>query len=141
MRAASASMPPVLTVSVTMGRPYVSAIQGTQKDVSSPPEKASRMGLAPVAIVVMVRVSASEMGAKVVVQAALCARAVRRYENRVVAGNRPDDFRPAGLVECRGHALGRARRRPQHGHAGSGRSEILHEGAHVAKVAGRERIF
>jgi hypothetical protein len=38
-------MPPVSTVTVTTGRPYVSFSQGTQNEVSRPPEKASRMGV------------------------------------------------------------------------------------------------
>jgi hypothetical protein len=42
--AAALSRPPVSTVTVTTGRPYASASQGTQKEVSSPPEKARTIG-------------------------------------------------------------------------------------------------
>ena len=43
-RAAAASMPPQLTVTVTTGRLYVSLSHGTQNDVSRPPENARTMG-------------------------------------------------------------------------------------------------
>ena len=43
-RAAGASMPPQLTVTVTTGRLYVSLSHGTQNEVSSPPENARTMG-------------------------------------------------------------------------------------------------
>ena len=49
--AAAASMPPVSTVTVMTGRRYVSFSQGTQNEVSRPPEKANRMGSSPAPMV------------------------------------------------------------------------------------------
>ncbi len=49
-------MPPVSTVTVMTGRWYVSLSQGTQKEVSKPPEKAKRMGSSPFGVVDVIEI-------------------------------------------------------------------------------------
>src|SRR5690606_8896375 len=98
---ASASRPPVSTVTVTTGRPVVSASHGMQKEVSSPPEKASTIGSAMAS-------PFFEKALEALDEACLVARAGRRDEDGVVAGHGADDLGPGGAVHGQGHGLRRA---------------------------------
>src|SRR5258706_10615543 len=102
--AASASMPPVSTVTVTTGRLKVSASHGVQNDVSSPPEKASTMGSDMV-------LPFLEEDFQPLDEAPLIASGGGGHEDGVVAGHGPYQLRPAGPVDGETHGLCR----PGHG--------------------------
>src|SRR5580692_6977851 len=82
----------------------MSMSQGTQKDVSRPPENAKRMGLAPARVEGVIGLS-SENGAQAHLKFALLARAGGGDEYGVVAGNGAYHLGPAGGVDGHGHAL------------------------------------
>src|SRR5262245_13579260 len=134
-------MPPVLTVTVTTGRWYVAWSHGTQNDVSRPPENASRMGFEPWFVFVMAGLSASEGCAQALEQSALSAGGIAGDEDGVVAGERADDFGPAGLVDGERDALRGAGRRAHDRQRGSGATAALDEGAHALEVARRQGIL
>ncbi len=124
--AASASRPPVSTVTVTTGRPSVSLSQGMQKEVSSPPEKARRIG--------------SVMGHLVSRRRRRCRKrfcsrgAGGGDEDGVVARHRADDLRPGGAVERRGHRLRRADRGDDHRQVRPGGLGAAQEGGEAVEL-------
>src|SRR6185295_2616436 len=84
--AAAPLRPPVSTVTVTTGRPWLSARNGTQKEVSNPPEKARTIG--------SVMASALfEEGGETAEQPRLVALQGGGDEHRVVPRDRADHLR------------------------------------------------
>src|SRR4249920_4013038 len=127
-------MPPVFTVTVITARLWFSLSQGTRKEVSRPPENASRMGSWPLGVEVVME-SDAECGMKAAQKFLLLARTLGGDEDRVIARNRTDDFRPLGSIHGHSDALCGADRRLEHGERHARGTDLAHEMGQGIEIA------